>query len=52
MRLSFEVRIEKLELVKCETIASQLRRWLAKLWKLLINWTLANFPDWVYNCSN
>ena len=31
MRLSFEVKRYDLRLVRCETLASQLRRWLVKL---------------------
>jgi len=33
MRLSFEVRIEKLEVVKRESLWSMLNRWLAMLWR-------------------
>jgi hypothetical protein len=35
MNLSFEVQIERLEVVKCETFAGLLRRWLTKLWRLI-----------------
>jgi len=33
--MSFEVKIEQLEVVKCETFAGLFRRWLAKLWRLV-----------------
>jgi len=35
MRLGFEIRIEKLEVVECVSLWSVLHRWLAKLRRLL-----------------
>ena len=35
MRLGFEVKPCDLKLVECESLWKTLRRWLAKLWRLV-----------------
>jgi len=35
MRLSFEVKRCDMRVVECESLWSVLRRWLAKLWRLI-----------------
>ena len=35
--LGFEVKLYDLEVIECESLWSVLRRWLARLWRLIEN---------------